>query len=433
MTKLPLEGTRVLDMCPMLAGNFANAILADLGAQVIKVESTQYWQYGCRGTMARPSKALIQQVRVGIGSYFQSDPGPDPWNRNSGFHAFSRNKLSVTVDLRKPSGVEVFKRLVKVSDVFIESNSPPLVRRLGIDYPQLKEVNSALIMVRMPAFGLSGPYQDRPGMAQTLEAFSGHVLLRGYPDLDPSAPPASITSDGVAGAGGALAALMALNYRNCTGKGQLVEMAQVENFMPLLGEFFMDYIFNKRLHPPMADRDSTAAPCGCYPCAGDDKWVNITVHNDEEWEGLCRALGKPEWTEDPELATVVGRYRKQDQMDHGISEWSRSRDRYEIMHLLQDQGVPCGPVLSSGDTYQDPHFLARGFFQELNPSSVGPYLAPGIPWKMSKTPLHIRRPAPNLGQHNEYVYKELLGYTDGEYARLEAEGHIGTEPAPHVP
>ncbi len=422
-----------MDMCPLLAGNFATGILADLGAQVIKVESTQFWQFGCRGFTARPTKDYVHRVGAALWGYPQSDPGPDPWNRESQFHATSRNKLSMTAYLVKPAGLEVFQRLIRITDVFVEGNSPPLMTRLGIDYPQLREINPALIMVRMPGYGLSGPYRDRPAMAATLEAFCGHVLLRGYPDVDPSVVPPTITSDGVAGAGAGLAALMALNYRNCTGKGQLVEMAQVENFMPLLGQFFMDYIFNKREPTPIADRHPVAAPCGCYPCAGDDQWVNITVHNDEEWEGFCRSLDNAEWTRDPDLATVTGRYQRQDEMDQRIAEWTRTRDKYEVMRLLQREGVPSGPVLKSGETFQDPQFRARGFFQELEPPSVGRYLSPGIPWKMSRTPLRIRYPAPNLGEHNEYVYKEVLGYTDEEYARLEAEGHIGTEPAAHIP
>jgi len=361
------------------------------------------------------------------------EPGPDPWNRNGGFHALSRNKLSVTMDMRKPEGIEVFKRLIEKVDVFVESNSPPLMPRLGIDYPVLREANPNLIMIRASAYGLSGPYSERPGMAQTMEAFSGHVLVRGYPDVDPSDFPASITSDGCAGASIALAAIMALHHRNRTGKGQLVEMAQVENFMPLLGYFFMDYFLNRRLHGPVGDRHLTAAPCGCYPCSGQDKWVNITVHDDAEWEGFCRALGDPEWTRDPSLATVVGRYGKQDEMDEHIAEWTRTRDRYEVMHLLQKEGVPAGPVLTSKDTFNDPQLQARGHFEEVTAPGTGTYTMPGSPLRMSRTPrLKVRYPAPKLGEHNEYVYKQLLGYSDEEYARLEAEGHIGTAPAPHI-
>ncbi len=432
MAKLPLDGIRVLDLCPMLAGNLGSAILGDMGAEVIKVESIQYWQYGCRGQTARPTKEYIRLAGAGFG-YPQLDPGAQPWNRYGLFHSAGRNKLSMTVDLRKPEGVEVFKQLIKVSDVFVESNSPPLMPRLGIDYPQLRAANETLIMVRASGFGLSGPYRDRPAMAETLEAFCGHAAIRGYPDVDPSAFPTSITSDGVAGAGIALAAVMALHHRKRTGRGQLVEMAQVENFMPLLGEFFMDYIFNKRVHKPMADRHPWAAPCGCYPCVGNDKWVNITVHDDAEWDGFCSALGNPDWTQARELATLVGRYARQDEMDQRISEWTQSRDRYEIVHLLQSHGVPCGPVLSSAETFQDPHLQERGYFQEVDAPGVCTYQAPGVPLRLSRTPLSIRRPAPDLGGHNEYVYKELLGYSDEEYVRFEAEGHIGTEPAPHIP
>lgn len=423
----------MLDLCPVFAGNFANLILVDLGAQVIKVESTQYWQYGARGAIARPTKEYVRRIGGGWGAYPDRDPGARPWDRYGGFHTLSRGKLSMTVDLRRPEGIEAFKRLAKVSDIVIESNSPPLMAKLGLDYPQLKEVKPDVIMVRMPGYGLSGPYRDRPAMAPTIESFTGHSLLKGYPDVDASAVPTGITSDGVAGAGGAVAALMALFYRDRTGLGQLVEVAQVENFMPLLGQFYMDYVLNQRVSAATGNRHPSAAPCGCYPCAGQDRWVNITVQNDEQWEGLRRALGDPEWARDPVLATIVGRYRRQDELDEHISGWTRSHTNYEVMETLQRQGVPAGPVLGPADTYKDPHLLARGHFQEVTSPAVGTYLAPGVPWKMSRTPRRIERPAPMLGQHNEYVYRELLGYSDEEYARLEAEGHIGTEPAQHIP
>ena len=436
MAKLPLDGIRVLDMCPMFAGNFACGILGDLGAEVIKVESIQYWQYGCRGVIARHTKESFGKLKGGDASwgYPNWDPGPDPWNRGGAFHTLSRNKISMTVDLRQPSGVEVFKRLIKVSDVFVESNASTLVRRLGIDYPALAEVNPRLIMVRAAGYGHSGPYEDRPAMAQTLEAFCGHVLLRGSPDVPPTEVPASITSDGTAGVAMALSAIMALHHRKNTGKGQVIDLSQLENFMPMLGYFFMDYIFNKREHSPVGDRHINAAPCGCYPCAGDDKWINITVHNDAEWEGFCRALGNPEWTRDPELATTVGRFKKQDEMDQRISEWTRTRDPYEVMRVMQEEEVPCGPVLASKDTPEDPQLLARDHHEEVTPPGGWSYLFPGSPLRMSGSGrLRVRYPAPNLGQHNEYIYKELLGYTDEEYARLEKEGHIGNEPAPHIP
>ena len=162
--------------------------------------------------------------------------------------------------------------------------------------------------------------------------------------------------------------------------------------------------------------------------------MNITVHDDEEWEGFCRVLGNPEWTKNPELATVVGRYARQDEMDGHISQWTKTRDRYDIMHMMQKEGVPCGPVLTSKDVFDDPQLLAREHFEEVNVPDMCSYLFPSSPLRMSGMGrLRVRYPAPKLGEHNEYVYKKLLGYTDEEYAHLEAEGHIGTEPAPHIP
>ena len=430
--RYPLEGVRVLDLCQLFAGNFANHILGDLGAQVIKVESTQYWQFMVRGTFARLTKELMQKTGSGWG-YWQNDPGDRPWDRYGAFNAHCRNKLSFTVDMRKPEGVDIFKRLVKVSDIFIEGNSPTTVERLGLDYPQLKEVNPGLIMVRMPGFGTSGPYRSYAATAQVLEAFCGHTMLLGYRDTDVTSSNMTIASDAAAGAGAATAALMALHYRTQTGKGQLIEMAQVENFMPFIGDALMDYILNKRVRSPLGNRHATAAPCDLFPCAGVYQWVAITVHNEEEWQGLRRALGDPEWTRNPRFATPGGRSQDQDDMWQHIAEWTRTRDKYDIMHRLQKEGVPCGPLLDDAETFKDPHLLARGHFTEVDVPHLGTYLAPGMIWRMSETPLKIRYPAPTLGEHNEYVYKELLGYSDEECHRLEREGQIGTEPGPHIP
>ena len=273
-------------------------------------------------------------------------------------------------------------------------------------------------------------------MAPSLEAFSGHTLLRGYPDVDPSAIPStpqSVTSDGAAGAAAAVAALMALHLRDRTGKGQLIEMAQVENFMPLLGQAFMDYSLNRRIQKPQGNRHSSAAPCDVYPCSGEDCWVGITVYDDEQWQGLRRVLGDPEWARDARFDTVLGRHRNQDEMDSRIAEWTSSHEKYEVMHLLQGQGVPCGPVINDADAFSDPHLLERGCFQDVEAHGMGSYQMPGPIWRMSETPLSIRHRAPDLGEHNEYVYKELLGYSDQEYNRLEAEGHIGDAPAHHIP
>ncbi len=430
-TEYPLQGVRVLDLCPMFAGNSGTQLLADLGAEVIKIESTQFWQFGLRGVTARPSEEEARAGLHGRWAYYQMSGARRAWERFAGFHAHSRNKLSLTVDMRRPEGVDVFKRLVKVSDVFIESNSGDTVEKLGVDYPQLQEVNPQLIMVRAPGYGLSGPYRSYPAMAAQLESFCGHTMLRGYQDGPPVAT--TIGSDAAAGAGIAAVTLMALHYRRRTGQGQLVEMAQIENFMAHLGDAFMDFIFNGRIRKAMGNRQPSAAPCEVYPCAGERQWVAITVGNDEEWQGLCRALGNPEWCRKEEFQTAVGRYRCQDEIDGHLASWTKERDKYEVMLMLQKEGVPCGPAIEDGDALIDPQLLIREHFQELIHEEVGTYLTPAPPWKMSKIKLEIRRPAPFLGQHNPYIYKELLGFSDEEYLRLEREGHIGNEPAPHIP
>jgi len=194
----------------------------------------------------------------------------------------------------------------------------------------------------------------------------------------------------------------------------------------------MDYTMNGRVQDTPGNRHPFMAPHGCYRCRGEDRWVAIAVASDEEWQGLCRAMGNPDWTKNERFADSLSRYRNQDELDRLIEEWTSQHDAYAVMFALQREGVATGAVLDDRDAYNDPHLKDRGFFQELTHPDCGTHLYPGIMWKMSKTPNAIRTPPCCLGEHNEYVYKKLLGVSDEEYAQLDKEGHIGTEPAPGV-
>jgi len=422
MAKLPLEGIRVADLTTVWAGPWAAQMLADWGAEVIWVESRQILSRGYRGpgTASGGAKGRLLNAPP------NREPGERPWNRNPVVNAHARNKLSMTVDLRRPEGLDIFKRLVKVSDVVIENNGPGTMEKLGLTYEVLKEVKPDIIMVRMPGFGLTGPYKDFRSYGSQLDNFVGQALLMGYRDTDASLMSGTVHADATGGATAALAVLMALHYHNRTGKGQFIELAQIETLIPQFGEYIMDWTLNQHIQDNPGNRHPSAVQ-GCYRCQGEDRWVNITISSDEEWEGFCRALGNPSWCKDERFSDVLSRYKNHDELDKFIEEWTTRHDNYEVMHLLQREGVPAGSLMDERDCYSDPHLKERGFFQELTQVDTGTYLYPGLTWKMTGTPNKIRRPPCLFGEHNEYVYRQVIGVSDEEYAELEKAGHIGMD------
>jgi len=434
MAKLPLEGIRVVDITVIYAGPFATMNLADWGAEVIRVESLKHFQVLTRGGIAHPPQDIVSNpTRTGgLATYCGRDASFRPWYRWTLFNAHARNKLGCTMDLTQPRGKELFKRLIAGSDVFLESNAPHVVENFGLTYDVLKEVNPKLIMLSMPGFGSSGPYKYYRALGVHQEGFIGHTYLRGYPDSDPSTTSTLYHADEASGASAALAVLMALHYRNRTGKGQYIDMSQAEATMPHLGEAIMDYSMNRCVQNSVGNRLPGAAPCGCYRCQGEDRWINITVTSDEEWQGLCRVMGNPEWTRDERFTDSLSRDRNQDDMDTLIEEWTGQNNHYDLMFRLQKEGVPAGPVIFEDDAYTDSHLKERNFFQEVTHEECGTHMYPTFGFRMSRTPNSIRRPPVRLGEHNEYIYKELLKVSDEEYQQLEEEGHIGMDYAPEI-
>ena len=427
MTKLPLEGIRILDMTVVWAGTYCAALLADMGAEVIRLESIKRLPPITRGYMPYPPKEVIEGLPAFVAGMPGREPGARPWNRYPLFNAHARNKRGITVDLLQPSGIDIFKRLVAVSDAFVENNVTETMDKLGISYEMMREVNPRIIMLRMPAYGNSGAYRDYRSLGVHMEGVIGHTITRGYADMDPSSNTNVFAADAAGGAQGALAMLAALHYRKRTGKGQLIELAQAENMIAYTGRFFMDYAMNGRSAATLGNRHTQAVQ-GCYLCSGIDRWVNITLYDESDWRAFREAIGNPEWTTQAQFATHSRRYANQDALDAHIAEWTQQRDHYEVMRLLQAVGVAAGPVMDQRDAFADPHLSARGIFEEVYHEDVGgSHLYVGAPFKMSETPARIRRGPVRLGQDNEYVYKQILGVSDAEYAELERAGHIGMD------
>ena len=427
MARLPLEGIRILDMTVVWAGTYCATLLADMGAEVIRLESIKRLPPITRGYIPYPPKEVIEGLPAFVAAMPGREPGNRPWNRYPLFNAHGRNKLGITVDLTQSSGMDIFKRLVAVSDAFVENNVTETMDKLGISYEMMRQVNPRIIMLRMPAYGNSGAYGNFRSLGVHMEGVIGHTIVRGYEDMDQSSSTNVYAADAAGGAQGAFALLTALHFRKRTGKGQLIELAQSENMAPYVGRYFMDHSMNGRDSSTLGNRHTSAIQ-GCYPCEGEDRWVNITLFDDSDWLAFCGALGNPHWALDERFSTHSGRYENQRALDARISEWTRKHGHYEVMHILQKAGVAAGPVMDQRDAFEDPHLRERGIFEEVYHEDVeGSHLYVGAPYKMSDMPIRIRRGPVQLGQDNEYVYKQVLGVSDREYAELERLGHIGMD------
>jgi crotonobetainyl-CoA:carnitine CoA-transferase CaiB-like acyl-CoA transferase len=437
----PLAGYRVIDLCVVWAGPFATVQLGDLGAEVIKVENPYVWQPGTRGGMAHPPAQMLEQANAWGGGYPHNEPGPRPWNYCPTFVSNFRNKKSVTMDLRRPEGMRIFRRLVERSDVVYENNATGTMEKLGITYDWLRSVKPDIIFVRAPAYGSSGPYDDARALGVHLEGVMGHTLLRGYDDADPSTTTAIYSGDYLAGCQGALAVLAALRQRERSGQGQLVELAQAENAASMFTQAILDYTLNRRVQQTIGNRDIFGRfPCGVYPCkspgaadTADDRWVSIHVESEAGWQALKRVMGQPAWAEDHRFASNAGRAEHCKELDAAIAAWTAEREDYAIADQCQAAGIAAMPVLEASRLFADPHLRARRFFRTQTLPDVGAYEFMGPMWQFGETPVEYLQPPATFGEHNEEVYRSILGYTDAEIEQFRAQGHIATEFDSSVP
>jgi crotonobetainyl-CoA:carnitine CoA-transferase CaiB-like acyl-CoA transferase len=434
MTKrLPLEGVRVIDFCVVWAGPFGTMQLGDLGAEVIKVENIHAWQPLTRGLIARPSSELCAVLPRWQGAYPNGGRIPRPYNACPTFVQLFRNKYSVTMDIRVPEGREAFEKLVRISDVFYENNVTETLPKLGITYEYLCSLKPDIIMLRAPAYGSSGPYRNYRALGVHLEGVSGHSMLRHYPDTDPSTNTQIYAGDYFAGTHGAFGVIAALEHRRLTGEGQLIEIPQVETAAGMLAQFSMDFALNGRPGEAIGNRDiHGGVPCGVYRTRGEDRWLAVTVYGDEQWGRLVEVLGSPAWALEPRFATEKARRANEDDLDRLLGQELRERDRWQVACALQERGVAAGPVMDAKDAFENEHLSARGTFVPMDAHESGPHEWAGPLWKFSDAPVTVRKRPVALGEDNEFVYRQLLGYSDEEYRALEDAGHIGTEFDPGI-
>ncbi len=431
--KQALSGLRVIDLSQILAGPYATKLLADVGAEIIRVE--------CAARSGRGGALPRMKPGGAFGASFpEGDTGERSYNRFAYYNEVNRNKYAISLDLAKPLGTDVFRKLVRISDVVIENFTPRVMKNFGLDYPVLREANPQLIMISLSGYGQDGPYRNYVTYGEGIEAMAGLSMLTAYAHGEPLKPGVAY-ADATSGLHAAFAILAALHYRRLTGKGQYIDLAMREAVTPILGEAIMDYTINQRVATPTGNRHSTMAPHGCYRARGggtgkknedEDAWIAIAISSDEEWRALCRAMGDPPWTGEDKFASLSDRMLNRDELDQLIGEWTAGYDHIELMNILQTSGVKAGAVLNMAELAHDPNLNERGFFQELSHPEAGTHRYPGVSWQMSRTPGRLRLPAPCFGEHNRYVFSELLGMSDDEISRLADEGVSASEPLPYL-
>jgi len=399
--KLPLESVRVVDMGWVWAGALPGHILADMGAEVIKVESRTHLDVMRRG---RP---IVGDV-------------PDP-EQQPMFHNTNRNKLSVTINCQDPRGIELVKGLVRISDVFLENMRVGAVEGMGLGYEDLRALKPDIVYISLPGMGRTGPLSHLVTYGPVLTAMSGFDSMVGYEDGKVLGLQHGL-ADPNGGLFAALAVLVALWHHQRTGEGQFIDLSQMESVSILLGEAIMDYVMNGRVMKPQGNRSSRMAPHGIYPCQGEDKWVSVAVESEEEWRGLLRAMGEPQWAQDPRFADRYQRLSHQEELDVHVAEWTRQYTHEEVTTILQREGVAAAPLLDVSERLVHPLYEARGANVWIDHPILGGEVIYGIPWRMSDTPGEIRRRAPLMGEHNEYVLGDLLGLSRGQIEELEREG-----------
>lgn len=393
---------RVLDFTRGIAGPYVARFLGEYGAQVIKVESdVQRQQRGTRpGAERRAAKA-----------------------QQAGFAENNRNKLSVSLNMRTEEGRRLARELARKCDVLVDNSSPRVLPSWGLDYKSLRAINPGIIVATLPSFGQAGPYRDFLGAVHIFQAFVGLTHLWNYAGETKAPPSGSLFADYNGGIHGVTAVMAALLHRERTGQGQAVDVAEVEALASLLGPTYLDILINGAKPEPQGNARDDVAPYGCYRCRGEDKWCVVAVTSEKEWRAFCNALGNPEWTHDPRFSSAGGRKENQAELERHVEEWTTQRTPYQVMGLLQDEGVPAAAVQNGEDLYRDPHLRARNFFAVVEHPSFGPLEHPGPAVRFSETPAHFG-PYSLMGEHNREVFCGVVGLSETEFERLVKEGVI---------
>lgn len=397
-------GTTVLEFGGGAAGPVATRYFADHGATVIRVESKQ-----------RPDFLRILKLTPNT---------PGGIDGGEHFAVLNANKLSVALNLSKPEGVAVARRLALWTDVIAENFAPGAMAKWGLDYASLVRERPDLVMISTCLNGQTGPQRFYPGFGGQGSALSGFNHLTGWPDREPVGPYGTIT-DSLSPRFSALLLASALLHRKRTGKGQHIDLSQVEGGIVCLSESMLTFAANGETLGRFGDRSRHIAPHGVFRCADEDgreRWVTIVVHDDADWQTLVEAIGRPGWATDARFATTSGRLAGVDEIERELSLWTRERRAMDVARALQAVGVESGPVEDLGDVHDDPQLAHRRHFRPVNHSVLGTHPAETHAIRFSDLAPELRSPAPRLGEHTDHVLRDLLGMPADEVASLRAAG-----------
>ncbi len=422
--RLPMQGIRVADFSWFGAGPYVTRLFAIYGAEVIRIESN----------------AKIDGMR------WQAPRKPDvtqTYNISGMFNNFNPGKLGITLKLNVPKGIEIAKKLISISDVVLDNFNPGMMESWGLTYEELVKTKPDIIVTTMPVMGITGSYKLWRGFGTTIRTLAGIDYITGNPDRPPIGTGMLAFPDFTCNPYHSITAILsALHYRNRTGKGQFIELAQFESTACWTETTILDYTVNNHIQIAMHNRLPYAAPHGVYRCRGeesevdycampesepdhrkkDERWVAIAVFNEKEWQSFCDVIGNLPWTKDEKFANFLGRKENEDELDRLVGEWTRDKSPEDVMVRLQKAGVAAG-VVQDGEDLQtrDPQLKERGYYVYLDHPETGRIAHDGLTFALSKTPGEVRR-APLLGEHNEYVYREVLGLSEDEVNQLIVEG-----------
>jgi crotonobetainyl-CoA:carnitine CoA-transferase CaiB-like acyl-CoA transferase len=395
----PLDGIRVVDVSSFIAGPFCSTQLAEFGAEILNIELPKI------GGTTRKFGTITE---CGDSLTWLSE---------------GRNKKSLTLDLRKPEGAAILKQLIAKADVFVENFQPGTLENWGLGWEVLKEINPRLIMVRISGYGQTGPYKGRPGFGRIGNAFGGLSFLAGYPDRPPVTPGSATIPDYMAGLYGSLGVLLALQSLQKTGRGQMIDIGLYEPIFRILDELAASYHYKGYVRQRMGPGTVNVVPHSHYPTK-DGRWIAIACTNDKIFARLAEAMVDPGLADPDSWGTLANRERDRAQVDEYVGNWTSKFDRADLIQICEEAQVPCGPVYSIDEIFEDPHYAARGNILKMIDERVGELAIPNLVPRLSDTPGEVKWLGPSLGAHNLEIYRDLLGLSEEEMKALEANGVI---------
>ena len=402
----PLEGIRVLDLSGGVVGPVGGGIIADLGAQIIKIE--------------QPARVAAQRQQQQAAQQSAGNTAPSQLAGLAAMNVHHHDKMHLSLDLRQAEGLDIFKQLMTLSDVIFENFSPRVMPSYGLECPAIQEINPSLIHVSMPAYGSTGPYSDFVSLGPGVNALSGISDLTGYAD-GPPLKPGNYYGDYMNGLFASYCIFSGLFARAQTGRGQHIEASMREVETHAFAEALLDYTLNGRVQTRQGNRHFSMAPHNVYPCQGEDSWIAIAVEDDKQWQALVQVLGTPIWTQDSRFATGEGRYQHQEEIDTYLGQWTRDKEHRKVMIVLQEAGVPAGAVLRPDEMLDDPQLVHREFYRDIPGTDLK---TTSVAWQFADTSLDVRKGPPEFGETNNWILRDLLDLPDSFITTLQEKNVI---------